>query len=266
MRYAFIHRERPRYPVALLCQVLQVSRSGYYAFLKKVPTASDHAVLAQVRRLHYASRRTYGQRRLCQALRAEGVRVGREPVFDVTGVTNLKGQIEHLDAQIFVDNFREARRVAAGFGIQLYYSGASMKQRETFCGAGNASNFLVTSRGIVTSCNEVLQPSDPRAKLFQYGEWNQELGEFIVDREAIDRLGRLNVHEMPKCQGCIAKYNCAGDCYAKSASSNGDPAATGYTERCHITRELLKDNLLIGLISSMAGAHAGEPDQHSCRM
>lgn len=189
-----------------------------------------------------------------------------EPVFDVTGVTNLQGQIDRIDAQTFVDHFREARRVAAGLGIELYYSGAATKQRETFCGASNASTFLVTSRGIVTSCNEVLQPSDPRAKLFQYGKWNQEVGEFVVDQEAIDRLGRLNVHEMPKCQGCIAKYNCAGDCYAKSAltSSSGDPASAGYTERCHITRELLKDNLLIGLISKLVGARAGEPGQTSC--
>jgi transposase InsO family protein len=77
MRYAFIQRERPRYPLTVLCQVLQVSRSGYYVFLKKAPTAPDHAVLAQVRRLHLASRRSYGQRRLCRALRAEGVLVGR---------------------------------------------------------------------------------------------------------------------------------------------------------------------------------------------
>jgi uncharacterized protein len=187
-----------------------------------------------------------------------------EPVFDVTALTNLKGQIEHLDAQKFVDNFRKAKRVAAGLGIELYYSAAAMKHRETFCGASNANNFLVTSRGLVTSCNEVLQPSDPRATLFQYGGWNQGLGEFIVDREAIDRLGKLNVHEMPKCQGCIAKYNCAGDCYAKSASSNGDPASAGYTERCHITRELLKDNLLLGLLSKMAGAEVRETVPHHC--
>ncbi len=177
-----------------------------------------------------------------------------EPVFDATGVTNLKGQIEHLDGQSFVDNFRKARQVAAGFGIELYFSGADLKHRETFCGASSATNFLVTSRGIVTSCNEVLQPSDPRAALFQYGGWNQGLGEFDIDRKAIDRLGKLNVHEMPKCQGCIAKYNCAGDCYAKNASLDGDPAAAGYTDRCHIARELLKDNLLIQLISNIAGA------------
>ena len=199
-----------------------------------------------------------GENLQCQSLHFE-------PVFDVTGVTNIKGQIEHLDSQNFIENFRQARQVAAGFGIELYYSGSSLTHRQTFCGAGNARNFLVTSRGIVTSCNEVLQPSDPRAKLFQYGGWNQDLGEFVIDRKAIDRLGELNVHEMPKCQGCIAKYNCAGDCYAKSASSNGDPASEGYTERCHITRELLKDNLLIALISQMAGGkEVSKPAGHPC--
>jgi len=189
-----------------------------------------------------------------------------EPVFDVTALTNLQHHIDHIDAQLFVDNFRKARQVAAGFGIELYYSGAATKHRETFCGASHASTFLVTSRGMVTSCNEVLQPSDPRAALFHYGEWNQELRTFAVDQEAIKRLGKLTVHNMPKCQGCIAKYNCAGDCYAKSASlsPNGDPASTGYTDRCYITRALLKDNLLIGLIAKLAGSESPDHALHSC--
>ena len=141
-----------------------------------------------------------------------------------------------------------------------------MIHRHTFCGAGDASNFMVTSRGIVKSCSEVLQPWDPKAKLFQYGEWKEEVGEFIVDRKVVDRLGKLNVHEMPKCQGCIAKYNCAGDCYAKIASPSGDPASAGYTERCLITRELLKDNLIFGLISKQAGAEAGKTDHPPCSL
>lgn len=69
---------------------------------------------------------------------------------------------------------------------------------------------------------------------------------------------------MPKCQGCIAKYNCAGDCYAKNASLNGDPTSVGYTERCHITRELLKDNLLIQLISEMVGIKESGETVHHC--
>ena len=182
-----------------------------------------------------------------------------EPIFDATGVTNINTSIAHVGAQAFVNGFRAARQVAAAYGIELYYSGASPRQRETFCGASNASTFLITARGLVTSCNEVLQPSDPRAALFHYGKWNPQAGEFEVNPQTIDRLGKLNVHDMPKCQGCIAKYNCAGDCYAKTAAiaPGGDPAAAGYTDRCFITRELLKDNLLIGLISNMVGIGAG---------
>lgn len=77
MKYAFIHQERLPYPLTVLCQVLQVSRSGYYAYLHRAPSVLDAVILVQVRRLHLASRRTYGQRRLRWALRAEGVCVGR---------------------------------------------------------------------------------------------------------------------------------------------------------------------------------------------
>jgi uncharacterized protein len=189
-----------------------------------------------------------------------------EPIFDTTGLTSIHAPIEHVEARSFVEGFRRARQVAAGYGIELYYSGASTRSRETFCGASNASTFLVTSRGLVTSCNEVLQPWDPRAGLFHYGTWNPESAAFVVDEHAIDRLGKLNVHDMPKCQGCIAKYNCAGDCYAKTAtvSPTGDPAAAGYTDRCYITRELLKDNLLMGLISQAVGACGPDAAPPTC--
>ncbi len=81
MRYRFIHREKGSYPLTVLCQVLQVSRSGYYAFVSRDlmgrQVAPDPAVLTDVRRFHVESRRTYGQRRLCEALQASGYVVGR---------------------------------------------------------------------------------------------------------------------------------------------------------------------------------------------
>ncbi len=81
MRYQFIQREQGHYPLTVLCGVLHVSRSGYYAAVQRGlgvrASAADLPVLAQVRRLHQASRRTYGHRRLCHALQAAGYRVGR---------------------------------------------------------------------------------------------------------------------------------------------------------------------------------------------
>ncbi len=81
MRYPFIHAERQIYPVRLLCAVLQVSRSGYYRFVQggegRSHPKTEPTLLAQVQRLHRASRRTYGSRRLCEALQQAGCQVGR---------------------------------------------------------------------------------------------------------------------------------------------------------------------------------------------
>ncbi len=63
----------------LLCAVLQVSSSGYDRFVQRGGgrAQADPALLAQVQQLHRASRRTYGSRRLCQALQQAGYAIGR---------------------------------------------------------------------------------------------------------------------------------------------------------------------------------------------
>ena len=72
MRYRCIQREQVAYSLTLLCHVLQVSRSGDDAFVPRegargLVSGPNHALLADVRCLHRASRRTYGQGRLCEA-------------------------------------------------------------------------------------------------------------------------------------------------------------------------------------------------------
>lgn len=175
-----------------------------------------------------------------------------EPVFDVTPLTSLGGTIEHPQGEVFISAFRKARQIAAGYGIDLYYSAADLNVKDSFCGASDGRNFLVTARGIVTSCNEVLQPNDPRAELFQYGQWSKTTKSFEIQKERVNRLADLRTPKMSKCTTCIAKYNCAGDCYARSAGLNGSPWSDKYTYRCEITRELLVDNLILNLLGSAA--------------
>ena len=38
MRFNFIHAERANYPVQVMCRVLRVSTSGYYAQMKRAPS------------------------------------------------------------------------------------------------------------------------------------------------------------------------------------------------------------------------------------
>lgn len=83
MRFAFILAEKALYPIALLCEVLGVSRSGFYAWCHRPAPQrerGDAHLAVQVVAAHTRSRGTYGSPRVHAELRARGVRVGRKRV------------------------------------------------------------------------------------------------------------------------------------------------------------------------------------------
>lgn len=80
MKFAFIQKLAKAHDMALLCRALDVSRSGYYAWLKREPSARkrrDDQLRIRLRALHRLSRKLYGAPRLHAQLRAEVGPVGR---------------------------------------------------------------------------------------------------------------------------------------------------------------------------------------------
>ena len=83
MRYRFIQAEKAAYPVEVLCRVLTVARSGYYAWCRRPLGAraqQNQGLLTHIRTCYQASRGCYGSPRIHQDLRAHGLRVGRHRV------------------------------------------------------------------------------------------------------------------------------------------------------------------------------------------
>ena len=83
MSYAFIRDHVAAFPIQVMCEVLGVSRSGYYAWASRPESAravEDRAVAAEIRAAHEGSRGRYGSPRVHAALRAHGRRVGRKRV------------------------------------------------------------------------------------------------------------------------------------------------------------------------------------------
>jgi putative transposase len=71
------------FPVNVMCEALGVSRSGYYDWASRAESAraaADHALAAEIRAAHAASRGRYGSPRVHAELRARGRRVGRKRV------------------------------------------------------------------------------------------------------------------------------------------------------------------------------------------
>jgi transposase InsO family protein len=83
VKFAFISEKKVAFPIAVLCRVLAVSASGYYASL--IRSVSRHArrdeeLLKQVRISHHASKGRYGSPRVHADLKASGKKVGRKRV------------------------------------------------------------------------------------------------------------------------------------------------------------------------------------------
>mgnify|MGYP000851939200 CR=1 FL=1 len=74
MRYAWIRRHADRYPVIRMCRALQVSRSGYYDWQKRKPSARQQRrarIAEAAKRFHRRSQRIYGYRKVLEDIRAE---------------------------------------------------------------------------------------------------------------------------------------------------------------------------------------------------
>jgi putative transposase len=93
-RYRFIHAERASYPVAVLCRVLRVARSAYYAWARRGGSAraqADADLSTRIAAVHARSRRTYGAPRVHADLRAAGVRCARKRVARLMRAAGLVG-------------------------------------------------------------------------------------------------------------------------------------------------------------------------------
>ena len=87
MKYAFIKEHRGQWPVNLIAEVLQVSVSGFYDWLKRPRSKrirEDKTLTQEIIRFHCGSRCTYGSPRIHKDLKAAGHQVGRKRVARLT--------------------------------------------------------------------------------------------------------------------------------------------------------------------------------------
>ena len=94
MRFRFIEEHRRAYPVRVMCRVLRVSPSGYYAW--RVRSGSrrsreDRRLKVLIRAIHRQSRRSYGAPRVHVELLEQGETCGRHRVARLMREAGLQG-------------------------------------------------------------------------------------------------------------------------------------------------------------------------------
>jgi len=83
VKYRFMLAEKANFPVAFMCRMLSLARSGFYAWLRATTsqrTLEDRALIVHLHEAFRQSEKRYGSPRLYRELRAQGHRVGRHRI------------------------------------------------------------------------------------------------------------------------------------------------------------------------------------------
>lgn len=83
MRFQFIEAHREEFDVQIMCDVLDVSRSGYYAWRTRPASPremADAEFIREIERVFYDSWQTYGYESIWRMLRDEGIPCGKHRV------------------------------------------------------------------------------------------------------------------------------------------------------------------------------------------
>lgn len=95
MKYAFIKDSLNEYPVEAACRVLEVSRSGYYAWRDRPASVSAlrrQQLAGKIQAIHQENREVYGSPRIYQALKAQGEAVCENTVAKVMAQQGIQAK------------------------------------------------------------------------------------------------------------------------------------------------------------------------------
>lgn len=97
MKYGFMEEHRDRFRLKRMCRVLQVSRSGYYLWRKRMPSDRERGnerLLGQIREVYSRRRRIYGSPRITAELNDGGIMCGKNRVARVMKDNGIRAEVK----------------------------------------------------------------------------------------------------------------------------------------------------------------------------
>ena len=74
VKYEVIYMNRDRYAISTMCKFFEVSRSGYYDYVRRMDQpAFDSEIAEEIRQIQDSSDKTYGYRRIWKALKEKNI-------------------------------------------------------------------------------------------------------------------------------------------------------------------------------------------------
>ena len=97
MKYAFMREHLRQFSVSAMSRVLKVSRSGFYDWCSRVPSARHEAnsrLLSAIRHIHFSHRQAYGALKTWRALNEAGIPCGKHRIARLRRETGILAKRE----------------------------------------------------------------------------------------------------------------------------------------------------------------------------
>ncbi|MEE1676361.1 IS3 family transposase [Agarivorans aestuarii] len=98
-KFRFISQFKQRFPIAMMCRFLKVSRAGYYAFCKRKMSRHkliDDQLAYRIKQIFTKSRETYGSPRVHAELKRSGIYTSRKRVARLMREHGLKARCSRV--------------------------------------------------------------------------------------------------------------------------------------------------------------------------
>jgi uncharacterized protein len=174
---------------------------------------------------------------ICSHSNAKSIQV--EPVY-LLGRGMREASAETDD---FIAAFRRAQECASRYDRSIFFSGARAGSLLNHFCCVSQDNFCLSADGNVTGCHEAFSEESPLAEIFFYGKPAPGPSGYQFDRNVLQHLRDQAVENREYCRTCFAKWSCGGDCFYKWRAGSDGGEFNG-SARCHIIRELTKDQIL----------------------
>jgi len=95
MKYKFIMENRKEYRLGKMCEMLEVSRSGYHNYLRRKMSQrqlENQFLLERIRRIHHLSRGLYGSPKIYQELRKLGLKYNRKRIVRIMRINGIRAK------------------------------------------------------------------------------------------------------------------------------------------------------------------------------
>ena len=112
MKYAAIYRNKDKYSISEMCRFFEVSRSGYYDYVKRMDLpAKDLPLAEKIRMCQEKYGKTYGYRRVHIWLERQGIRKNPKTVLRVMQKYNLLSVIRRRRYYKYTEHFHRYKNL-----------------------------------------------------------------------------------------------------------------------------------------------------------